>query len=456
MTPTKPVTMVGSSVTAIHRCLVLIFGAFLAIQATTVSVHCQVVTGQVVDSTSGMGVGAGFVVLLDSLGNEVGRTLSDRDGHFRLAVVGAGTYRLRSERIGYRSNMSRAIEVRSNESIDYDLHVAAIPIVLSAVTVPGEDRCRVNPDGAAETALIWEEIRKALAATAWDSTQELALYRKYGYERELTSDRREVISEEGRTLEGVAGQPYQSLPATLLARDGYVVTREDGTIWYNLPDAAVLLDDTFLSTHCFRVVRDDVTKPGQLGLAFEPVVDRGVPDVRGALWLDELSSRLISLEVEYTNLPDAARAPGAGGTVEFMQLPSGAWIVKRWNIRTPNIHRSQATEERVTIVIIARRGAITPLATERRRLSVRRQERSSPWGATRLEAVYAGGRRIQLDRLETVRRGDSLAVVLPWEASGIAFRTEYGVSETVYLQPGDVYVIRYPEYFRPGGLLYKP
>ncbi len=416
----------------LERRLFLVLGVLLAAHATPTRLSGQVVTGQVIDSTSGMPVGTGFVVLIDTTGNEIDRALSTSDGRFMLQAPDSGTFRLRSERIGYRAHESGPLVLPADTTVYYTLRVVAFPVVLAAVEVRGEEQCRVNPERAAETALVWEEIRKALAATAWDGSQELAYFRKYTYERHLNGDLQGIGDETGSTVQGVASQPYQSLPAAQLAQDGYIVDGEDEAS-YALPDAEVLLDETFLATHCFRVVRDSVARPGQLGLAFEPARDRDIADVRGVLWLEEETSRLKTLEVTFTRLPGGVRDRYAGGEVEFLQLPSGAWIVQRWQLLTPNIYLRQATEQQVTIMVISRRGM----------------------GIVSIEAIYGGARRYRLGGSRGLRLGDSVAVNIPWFPDELTFRTPYGISREIFLRAGEVFVIKYPEYFRRGGLLHR-
>jgi len=297
----------------------------------------QTVQGTVVDATSNVPVGTGFVVLLNEHGVEVARALTSSEGQFDVAAPNSGVYHLRSERIGYGAFVSDPFELQSDTILSLELKVTALPVRLDAVEVAGEDRCHVNPERALATGLVWEEIRKALAATAWSGTQELYHYRKYSYTRDLSANRRSVTRETGRTREGVTAQPYMSLPASQLAAGGYIIQRGNEN-WYYVPDARVLLDDAFLSTHCFHVVRDSVEHPGRVGLAFEPTPDRAVTEVRGALWLDQSTSELHTLEVAYTELPGNVADELAGATVEFMKLPSGAWIVQRWQARTPLIH----------------------------------------------------------------------------------------------------------------------
>jgi hypothetical protein len=294
----------------------------------------QFVRGQVVDSGTGMPVGSGFVVLIDSAGREVARALSTGGGRFLLEVPAAGRYQLRSERIGYRAFTSQPMDLSTVGTVDYSLRVAALPVRLATLRVEGRDRCRSNPEEGESTVLIWEEIRKALAATTWSGEQELFHYRMYKHRRDMSADRREVIQEIGSTEAGVSEPPFKSIAAEMLEEDGYIVDRSDGT-WYYAPDAYVLQHASFLSTHCFHVVREERDRPGLVGLAFEPMRDRELPDVQGVLWLDEVSSELRTLEVQHTRIPERIDDERVGATVHFMMLPSGAWIVQRWEIRTP-------------------------------------------------------------------------------------------------------------------------
>jgi hypothetical protein len=307
----------------------------IASTITLPTAQAQVVRGQVVDSVSGLPASAGFVVLIDANNRELARTLSGPRGEFSLRAPSPGTYRLRSERIGYRLAVSVPIELGEQDTIRYTFRILPIPVTLSAVEVEGRRMCIEDPGHSASTALVWEEVRKALSATAWEGIRSLVRYRKYGYEREVDLNRKEIVGERGNLTEGPASTPYRSLPAEQLAQSGYIVTAPDGSLEYALPDAHVLISESFLRTHCFHLVRDREKRPGDLGLAFRPLRQRDVPDVQGVLWVDETTSELKRLEVTYTKLPGDARDERAGGTVDFLRLPSGAWIVHRWELRTP-------------------------------------------------------------------------------------------------------------------------
>lgn len=303
----------------------------------------QVVEGQVVDTITGQPIGNGFVVLLDGTGTEVARWLSGPGGRFSIRAPGPGRYRVRSERIGYRVTESTPFELVPGQTLTYLLQVSPLPIHLADIEARSRSTCRIDPEGGEDVFLLWGEIRKALTATVWGSRQRTFTYRKYNYERDLDKARRRLLREVGRTTEGRSSAPFRSRTASQLANEGYVIVQGDET-WYYLPDANVLLEPAFVDTHCFRVSRDRREHPGQIGLAFAPVPGRSLPDIEGVLWLDERSAELGALEVRYTKLPDEVDDERIGGRVEFARLPSGAWIVRRWEINTPIVE----IEERET------------------------------------------------------------------------------------------------------------
>jgi hypothetical protein len=322
-----------------NRRPLFVLSLLLAVYAVPLQLSGQIVAGHVVDSTSGMPVGTGFVVLLDQEQREVARTLSAGSGWFSILAPADGVYRLRSERIGYRATVSEPFGLVSGAPLEYTLAVVAVPVVLATVEISAKDRCHVHPERARETAVVWEEIRKALAATAWGTQQEFFKFSTYNYERDWNARHDSVIGETEYTFDTTASQSYHSLPADQLAAEGYVASREDGD-WYYLPDALTIIDDSFLGTHCFSTVRDSLGHEGSVGLAFEPVADRETIDVAGVLWLDEATAELRELVLGYTRLPEVVDDDRIGGTVEFMMLPSGAWIVRRWQLRMPKLDAS--------------------------------------------------------------------------------------------------------------------
>ena len=109
-----------------------------------------------------------------------------------------------------------------------------------------------------------------------------------------------------------------------LATKGYMHRNADGTHTYYAPDAEVLLSDQFIQTHCFSVVRETEKHEGHVGLSFVPIESGRLVDVEGALWLDETSGELRTVEYRYAGLPASVSDPRNGGQLEFMPLLSGA------------------------------------------------------------------------------------------------------------------------------------
>ena len=318
------------------RCSV---GGCLAVATPLAS---QVVAGQVVDQATAAPVGEGFVVLLDEQGREVARTLTAVDGRFLLHAPRPGRYRLRSERIGYVAFVAPQFTLEVNQTLPQPLAVTALAVQLAAVEVTGRTTCRLSPERAERTEAVWEEARKALAAAVWTEGQRTYRYRTVAFERDWDESRTVMRGQVSDTLRGDARAPFSSVPAANLAAHGYIVVAADSVAYYGL-DAVVLQDTTFLASHCFGLVRRSVRGVQQVGLSFQPEPRRRLPDVRGVLWLDEESAELRSLEFSYTRVPEAVTDERIGGTVEYVRVPSGAWIIRRWELRMPRLAAQEIT-----------------------------------------------------------------------------------------------------------------
>ncbi|CAA9362006.1 MAG: hypothetical protein AVDCRST_MAG68-4485, partial [uncultured Gemmatimonadetes bacterium] len=220
-------------------------------------------------------------------------------------------------------------------TVERTLRASAEHVQLEALVATAERRrCTVRPTEGAETATLWDEARKALASTGQSGRQYPLRYEIRRTTREVDADTRVVRNEQTRMQSGYRVNPFVSAPAEQLAARGYVETRGDTLVFYG-PDAAVLLSDVFLDTHCFRVQPPSREHEGMVGLAFEAVAGRKLPEVQGVLWMDRRTAELRVLEYRYTNLPSERVAELAEGRVEFRRLPDGAWIIPRWRIRMP-------------------------------------------------------------------------------------------------------------------------
>ena len=311
--------------------------AWLALAGGTASTSAaQIVRGRVLEEGSGTPLAGAMIVLMDGTGTQTGRILTDDLGRFVLRAPQAGTHTLRADRIGYASVTSTALELAPGAAVFHDMVVPAQAIALANITVEGERRCVLRPEGGLDVSRVWEEARKALAAAAFTDETSVYRYITMKYERDLDPEARTVRNEQRNFSDLMQRQTFVSRPAEELMSDGFVQEEEDG-VYYYAPDANVLLSDVFLDSHCLRVRQGEDETDGLIGLAFEPVGRRGRGhiDIRGVMWLEPESSELQWLEFDYTDLDAEVRSRHLGGKVVFAGLPNGTWVVREWYIRMP-------------------------------------------------------------------------------------------------------------------------
>ena len=319
----------------------------------------QTVTGTIVARNDRSVVPGAIVVLLDSTGRAVATGLAEDSGTFVLTAPATGSYSIRVERVGFRSAASAAFVVRHGETVDVPMTIASAGVSLRAVKVSADRRCLVRPAEGLAAAQLWDEARKALSATKLTQLAQSAsrsrrdphrfTVRTRKFTRDLDPYLFRLRHEEQFEIEGETVTPFVTAAPDSLASEGYVVgTIEKGSTYY-APDAAILLSDRFLDTHCFRVQAADPNRRDDLiGLAFEPTRltgDHRLPphyvDVHGVLWLDRATAELRYMEYGYVDLPYKIPAEAAGGELEFRPLPDGRWIVWRWFIRVPHLQPRQ-------------------------------------------------------------------------------------------------------------------
>jgi hypothetical protein len=295
----------------------------------------QTVRGVLVEEGTGQPIRGAMVWLMDGE-RRIGAALSDSLGRFFIRAPRAGRYIARAERIGYEDATSGPIDLMTAAFADVRIAAPHRAIVLSALEVEGEQRCRVNPAAGLESAQLWREARKALTATEWTRDQALYRYVVVEHERELDPASLRIIREQRTSRSVVGREPIRSIPATRLDAEGYIHEDGDSFIYY-APDAQVLLSDTFLDAHCFRARVGTRDRAGLVGLEFEPIPGRRLPDIQGVLWLDGGTAELRFIEYRYTRLPYDLRSSEIGGRIDLERVPSGAWIVRRWYIRMPMV-----------------------------------------------------------------------------------------------------------------------
>jgi hypothetical protein len=299
----------------------------------------QSVRGQLVDA-SGSPVTQVLVVLLDDAGKQVAGGFSGQGGAFAVRAPRAGRYRLRAERVGYATALTQPFQLAAGQTAQQRLVLTPRPDALSGlVATAGARRCQVRPGSGTQTADTWEEARKALNSAAYGQSQQLFRYRVERWERDLAPADQRVLRETRRDTAALAQHPFASPPAAELSAKGWVQATAEGRTFYG-PDPAVLVSDEFLDDHCLRMV-DGARGDSLVGVAFQPVGGRRLPDIRGTLWLSRATSELRRVDYTYTGLPDNVSHPRLGGTVEYARLADGPWIVTRWSIRMPQVELQQ-------------------------------------------------------------------------------------------------------------------
>jgi hypothetical protein len=312
----------------------------LALCASAARLSAQAIRGEVVESETGVPVSAAFVMLLDSAGSRHASVLTRGDGAYVVRAPRPGRFHLQVDRLGHQSMVSPEFELAVGQTLVYRFEVRADPISLEAITVAGEERCRISREAGLETQRVWDEARKALAITAWLESHGSLPHQVVVYERlrDIASNvLLDVEPNVRRVRSGLSRIPFASVGADALAAEGYVVALPGGEFLYQGLDAETLLSDRFLDTHCFRIRRGRGVQADRIGLEFEPLPGQSGPDVAGVLWLDRRTAELRTLEYRYTQHLHTGDIPVEpfGGTVDFARQPGGAWIVSRWSIRMP-------------------------------------------------------------------------------------------------------------------------
>jgi Carboxypeptidase regulatory-like domain len=313
------------------RCVASALVACAALVAAAPA-RAQTVRGTLVDS-AGRPVEQVLVALVGPGGRPAGGALTSAAGQFVIRAPAAGRYSLRAERVGYTTVSTPAFELREGETHEERVVASGRAVALQGVVVtPRNRRCAVRPGAGLATATLWEEARKALAAAEFTSRAGLFWYDLVRWERDL--ERGGTVTRDLRqTRGGIAELPFVSIPPAELSRHGFIRGEKGDSMVYAAPDAGVLLSDEFLDDHCFRVAT--ASDSSLVGLEFEPVAGRVLPDVHGVLWLDRATAELRRVEYRYVNGPPESRDPKVGGSVEFERLRGGPWIVRRWAIRMP-------------------------------------------------------------------------------------------------------------------------
>lgn len=302
-----------------------------------------------VEGATGAAVPGAILSLLGADGTRLGVALADAEGEAELRASGGVPVRVRAERVGFEGVTTPPL-LADTVRATLRLEMSARRVRLAAVVVRESQRCAAGGAVGAQSAAVWDELRKALTSAVLSERSGGAdALEARRYVRLLDRASR-VEAETTHVVSRGSGAPFRTAAPAALSEHGFAVVDDEGATTYYAPDAALLISDEFVRDHCFGVVRRTRGDTTFLGLGFEPAPRRRVAEIAGVLWLDQATSELRALEYQYVQLPgDPPRDAEPGGRLEFAHLADGRWIVSRWHIRMP----------RVTILPAQRAGGLT-------------------------------------------------------------------------------------------------
>ena len=299
----------------------------------------QEVLIEVVEASNGKPIVGANVSLVDDHGMSLFGNFSDQGGHSVLRAPGAGRYVVRADKVGFESWSSVILYV-TGAAIHVRIGMAPLrnpPTVIAR----SETACQLLTPPGTPAGDLWVEIRKALTASALTDAQGLVALDVDLYERALDRNLG-VVSERKEQRSRIARRPATGISWDQIdsARRGAVAGGEV----YRAPEAATLVSDQFVKSHCYAAIRGYGPETGLTGLEFRPARVGSQPELTGILWLDPKANALRSLNFDYVNLPIPLRIARTTGRVEFQQLPGGQWIVPRWYIRMPRVAQVTSTD----------------------------------------------------------------------------------------------------------------
>ena len=316
------------------------------ITACSASLAATVATAQTVRGTvSERGSNAplpGALVTLDreglsSFDAPLRRTPTNQVGRYAIRAPGPGRFQLTIRRIGAKAH-SEVVTFTGVEVHEVNVQLDAFT-TLPPVAVTDSSLCVSRNADSHRVAQLWEAARTSLSVLVTSSRDTILGARLVRYTRQRNPDNFEIFEEELHSYDardGVREPLFRSRSASELSQRGY--WRHTGsTTEFFAPDADALLSTAFLHDHCFSVREEDQLRPGLVGLTFVPVRGRPVPDISGALWLDARTFELKQLDFEWLGLAPSLRHERVGAELQFVRLPTGAVIVKRWALVMPQL-----------------------------------------------------------------------------------------------------------------------
>jgi hypothetical protein len=320
--------------------------AFIAVALSALSASTafsQSVRGTVADA-GGVPVPGVLIQLIGADSQPAARALTNDLGNFLLVAPRAGTYRVRTLRIGFKPVLSEPVTLVAGQEMPQQIALASISLGLDTVRVGGRPVCGKAYDAGSMTVAIWEQARAAMTSTAITGGMRNIFSRRVYYDQLLDNAGFRTIKQT-QSIETVpVVQPWPAESPANLHQFGYIVQVLDSTV-YRAPGMEMLASAVFFQDHCFKLA--NAKEKTQIAIEFDPTPDRrNIADIRGVVTLDRATAQLKSIEFRYVFPENKDLETGARGNVEFVRLANGAWGVARWNIRMPILEMSRAGQVR--------------------------------------------------------------------------------------------------------------
>ena len=263
----------------------------------------------------------------------VRQAIANANGHFALADVPPGTYRLQLARIGYQPVLSPVLRVAAGATLRHELRGPARAVELAAVTVRADGGCltlaRLSDDP--RLATLWQEGRKGIETR-------LAFERQYRFTRtqrqsgvvNLRLFRRRIRRADSTRSEPDSVDARRARRIAQFDADGF----GDKLGRIQFPNEVHLLNEIYMRSQCLEYVEAAADSAGgaragapagAVGLRFWPAGPRRDRlEGAGTLWLDRQSFLARRLDMRWT----WNGAEHASGHLHYADVPLAGGVLR--------------------------------------------------------------------------------------------------------------------------------
>ena len=295
--------------------------------------HAQTLLGVVTDSSRGQPLAGAVVMLLDSSGAVLSRTITGERGVYGVALADRAQS-LRVVSIGFQP-WARRLPRMTDAGTPFNIAMAPVRSMLAVV--------HVNDRSPSLRAPIWRRGRcRIVGAGARRLTRHRGhceanppSMRRLTFERRF-SGRTDHLTRFAVNIDS-SNNAHDSFNAAYsageFAKAGFLVSGAGDQTMF-APDADVLLDAAFANAYCFHLAASSREHTNQAGLTFSPSQrSRDRIDIDGTLWIDTIARTLTGVEFRYLGLPDYMSDFHPGGRISFQQVTAGVVVIDRWYLR---------------------------------------------------------------------------------------------------------------------------